>query len=121
MQAFRSGYSFHSRISFRHPKARRSPRNCRSRSAQISTISTRAEGNPTKDQMRLMMQSLLAERFKSKVNFETREASVFALTLVKPGKVGPGLRPHSAGPPCPESFIDPAPGAVVPKAANRFP
>jgi len=71
--------------------------------------------------MRLMMQSLLAERFKSKVNFETREASVFALTLVKPGKVGPGLRPHSAGPPCPESFIDPAPGAVVPKAGEPFP
>ncbi len=93
----------------------------RSVSANFYDIDARAEGNPTKDQMRLMMQSLLAERFKLKVHFETREASVFALTLVKPGKVGPGLRPHSAGPPCPESFIDPAPGAVVPKAGEPFP
>jgi bla regulator protein blaR1 len=67
-------------------------------------IDAKADGNPTKDQMRLMMQSLLADRFKLKVHFETKEAPVLALTLVKPGKLGPKLRPHSEGPPCPDSF-----------------
>jgi bla regulator protein blaR1 len=67
-------------------------------------LDAKADGNPTKDQMRLMMQSLLADRFKLRVHFETREVPVFALTLVKPGKVGPKLRPHSEGPPCPDSF-----------------
>lgn len=67
-------------------------------------IEARAEGNPTKDQMRLMMQSLLADRFKLATHFETREAPVFVLTLVKPGQTGPKLIPHSEGSPCPESF-----------------
>src|SRR5579871_93798 len=69
-------------------------------------IDAKAEGNPTKDQMRLMMQSLLADRFKLRVHFESREGPVLALTLVKPGKLGPKLLPHSEGPPCPESLDD---------------
>jgi len=56
--------------------------------------------SPTKDQMRLMVQSLLADRFQLTVHYETREAPVLALTLVKPGKTGPKLIPHSDGPPC---------------------
>jgi bla regulator protein blaR1 len=78
-------------------------------------IEARAEGNPTKDQMRLMMQSLLADRFKLKVHYETREAPVFDLTLVKPGTTGPKLRPHSEGPPCRDSdtpLVLPALGAL---------
>jgi uncharacterized protein (TIGR03435 family) len=51
--------------------------------------------NPTKDQMRAMMQSLLAERFELKVRTETRQLPVLALVLAKPGKLGPELRPHS--------------------------
>jgi len=90
-------------------------------SAGFYEIEARAEGNPTKDQMRLMMQSLLADRFKLKVHFETREAPVFALILVKPGKTGRKLIPHSEGPPCPESFSTPPPGVVVPKAGGAFP
>jgi uncharacterized protein (TIGR03435 family) len=70
-------------------------------------IEARAEGNPTKDQMRVMMQSLLADRFKLAVHFETREVPVFALSLVKPGQFGPRLRPHAEGPPCPDSFTEP--------------
>ena len=54
--------------------------------------------------MRLMMQSLLADRFKLRVHFETKEVPVLALTLVKSGKLGPKLLPHSEGPPCPDSF-----------------
>jgi len=70
----------------------------------LFVIEARAEGNPTKDQMRLMMQSLLADRFKLKVHFETKELPVFALTLVKPGTLGPKLLPHEQGPPCPDSY-----------------
>jgi uncharacterized protein (TIGR03435 family) len=64
------------------------------------SVQARAEGNPTKDQMRLMMQSLLAERFKLAAHFETRDTAVLAMTLAKPGKTGPKLRLHSEGHPC---------------------
>lgn len=52
-------------------------------------IDAKAPGNPTKDQMRLMMQSLLADRFKFAVHFETRDLPVLALTLVQFGEVLP--------------------------------
>jgi uncharacterized protein (TIGR03435 family) len=57
--------------------------------------------NPSKDQLRLMMQSLLADRFLMSVHFETRTVPALALLVAKPGKLGPQLRPHSEGPPCP--------------------
>jgi bla regulator protein BlaR1 len=63
-------------------------------------IEARGPANTTKDQMRLMMQSLLADRFKLAVHFETRQQPVFALALEKQGKTGPQLIPHSQGPPC---------------------
>lgn len=74
-------------------------------------IDARGQANATKDQIRLMMQSLLAERFKLAVHFETREVSVLALTLVKPGVPGPKLRPHAEGPPCPDAFVSGPPPA----------
>jgi uncharacterized protein (TIGR03435 family) len=78
------------------------------RGDEFFAIEALAEGNPTKDQLRLMMQSLLADRFKLAVHFETREVPVFALTLVKAGKAGPRLLAHIAGPPCPDSYTLPA-------------
>jgi uncharacterized protein (TIGR03435 family) len=63
-------------------------------------IQGRASGNPTKDQMRLMLQTLLADRFKLSLHFETRQLPAFALVLNKPGKFGPQLRPHVDDPPC---------------------
>ncbi len=72
------------------------------------TLEARAAGNPTKDQMRLMVQSLLADRFGLKVHMETRELRVFVLTLVSPGKLGPTIIPHSAGRPCGDSAAAPA-------------
>jgi bla regulator protein blaR1 len=63
-------------------------------------IQARASGNPTKDQMRLMMQSLLADRFKLAIHLQTRQLPEFGLILVKPGKTGPHLQPHSDDPPC---------------------
>jgi bla regulator protein BlaR1 len=83
-------------------------------------INARAEGTPTKDQMRLMMQSLLADRFNLKVHFETQQVPVYALTLVKPGRTGPKLRPHADGPPCvpPSAQVS---QASLAKAADTFP
>ena len=63
-------------------------------------IQARAHGNPTKDQYRLMLQALLADRFKLSGHFETKKMPVFALVLYKPGKLGPHLQPHDAAVPC---------------------
>ncbi len=41
-------------------------------------IEARGAGDPTKDQYRLMMQSLLADRFKLAVHWEQRPVPVFA-------------------------------------------
>jgi uncharacterized protein (TIGR03435 family) len=60
----------------------------------------RAEGSPTKDQARLMMQSLLADRFKLAVHFETKDTPVLLMALDKAGKLGPRIRAHSEGPSC---------------------
>jgi hypothetical protein len=66
----------------------------------LYAINAVAEGNPTKDQMRLMLQSLLADRFKLAAHFEHQEARTLALVLDKPGKTGAKLYAHSNGPPC---------------------
>jgi uncharacterized protein (TIGR03435 family) len=63
-------------------------------------IQARASGNPTKDQFRLMMQALLADRFKLAIHYETRQIPVLALVLDKPGKLGPKLLPHPEGSSC---------------------
>jgi uncharacterized protein (TIGR03435 family) len=62
-------------------------------------IEARAQGNPTKADYRLMMQSLLADRFKLTVHYETRVVPLYVLVLAKPGKFGPNLRPHRADDP----------------------
>jgi bla regulator protein blaR1 len=90
---------------------------------QEYAIDAKADGNPTKDQMRLMMQSLLADRFKLKVHFESQEGPVLGLALIKPGRLGPNLRPHSEGPPCPDSFEmrEPFSPPEVPKPGVAWP
>ncbi len=85
-------------------------------------IEARAPGNPTKDQMRLMMQSLLADRFKLRVHFETHEGPVYALTLVRPGHTGPKLRPHADGPDCPDFEMTASVIPTLPRnASDVFP
>jgi len=87
-------------------------------------VEAKAEGNPSKDQMFLMLQSLLASRFKLAAHRETRELPVYALVLVKAGKFGPQLKPHSndakcadpAGPPPPP----PGPGEAMPAFCGGF-
>jgi uncharacterized protein (TIGR03435 family) len=62
-------------------------------------IEARAPGNPTKADYRLMMQSLLADRFKLTVHYETRVVPLYVLVLAKTGKFGPHLRLHRADDP----------------------
>jgi bla regulator protein blaR1 len=64
-------------------------------------IEAKAEGNPTKDDVRAMMRTLLGERFGLHVHFATETMPVFVMTLEKPGVLGPKLLPHDQGPPCP--------------------
>jgi uncharacterized protein (TIGR03435 family) len=63
-------------------------------------IEAQAKGNPTKEQMRLMMQSLLVDRFKLAMHHQTVQLPVFGVILSDPGNTGPGLRPHSDDSPC---------------------
>jgi uncharacterized protein (TIGR03435 family) len=49
------------------------------------TISAKAAGEPPEDQLRLMLQTLLAERFKLAVHRETKELSAYLLVVAKGG------------------------------------
>jgi uncharacterized protein (TIGR03435 family) len=80
-------------------------------------IEARADGNRSKDQMRLMMQSLLAERFKLAVHWEKRQLPVFDLVLSKPGKTGSGLRVHLSDEPC-SATEESSPAAARSKTAD---
>ncbi len=79
-------------------------------------------GSPSKDQIRLMMQSLLAERFRLAAHFESKELPVLALVFDKAGKLGPRIRLHADGPACDAPLTIPTdraspsvpPGAFVP-------
>ena len=63
-------------------------------------IQARAASPATKDQMRLMMQSLLADRFKLAIHWEKRQVPSYDLVAIKPGKTGPQMQPHDDKTPC---------------------
>ena len=85
-------------------------------------IQARAEGTPSKDQMRLMMQSLLAERFKLAVHRETRQLPVLMMKAIKAGALGPKIQPHPANVPCNAQPTPTAgPGVPLEPAADGFP
>jgi uncharacterized protein (TIGR03435 family) len=46
-------------------------------------------------QQRAMLRTLLADRFKLRVHRETRDLPVYALTVVREGRLGPSLRPST--------------------------
>jgi uncharacterized protein (TIGR03435 family) len=83
-------------------------------------IQARADGNPAKDQLRLMMQSLLEDRFKLAAHNEIRQLPVFAVTQSKPGKFGPQLQPHPNSAPC-SSLLDPSAASTSETIAGGFP
>jgi uncharacterized protein (TIGR03435 family) len=86
-------------------------------------IQARCGGNPSKDEMRLMMRSLLADRFKLVVQHETRQLPVLEVVLAKPIKTGPQLQPHSNDWPCPSRLPSPSTAGRSPTQppARAFP
>ena len=59
--------------------------------SQSLHVSARIPGNPTKDGVREMMKTLLSERYHLQLHYEKQEKSVFALSLIRAGQLGPGL------------------------------
>jgi uncharacterized protein (TIGR03435 family) len=82
-------------------------------------VEARAAGNPTKNQYRLMMQALLADRFKLGIHFESKQLPVLALNLDKPGILGPHLQRHPEGSPC--SVAPAADTTTAPTVSDGFP
>lgn len=64
----------------------------------------------TKDELRAMVQSLLAERFGLKVHTENQTSPVYAMQFVKAGVPGPHFRAHE-GQGCPKDFKQAGEGA----------
>ncbi len=69
-------------------------------SSQSFLIDARGPEYSTKDQVRLMMRSLLAERFHFAMHFEGRTIPAFDLILDRPGVTGPRLHRHIGGDSC---------------------
>ena len=63
-------------------------------------IQARAAREATKNEMRIMVRSLLVERFNLTWHLEPREEAVLELVLAKPGEFGPQLKRHATGQPC---------------------
>jgi uncharacterized protein (TIGR03435 family) len=85
-------------------------------------INARAESqNPTKDEMRLMVQSLLEERFQLRVHRENRVVPIFGLYLVKPGKTGSQLKPHDPSSSCSAPLPVPKAGTTIETIVGLWP
>src|SRR4029077_10330988 len=83
-------------------------------------VQARAEGRPTKDEMREMVRSMLEQRFHIKEHTKPRELPVFRLVANHPGKLGPNLFPaHKDEPPC--APFGPYADAPVPTISNGLP
>ena len=88
-------------------------------------IEARAEGNPGNEQVRLMLQSLLEDRFALALHHETRQLPIYALVALKRGKTGPQLVPHSGDAKCNDPIADgplsqPKPGEPMPAYCGGF-
>jgi uncharacterized protein (TIGR03435 family) len=70
-------------------------------SSEIWTIDARAEGNPSRDELMLMLQSLLEERFHLKVHRASREMPVYVLTVGKNGLKLPAPKEGACATPVP--------------------
>jgi uncharacterized protein (TIGR03435 family) len=84
-------------------------------SPEFFDISARAPADTSIDQMRLMMQTLLADRFHLVLHSVTADAPVFALVLAKPGVTGPHLQPHPPTDSCATSAGQPASDQPTPR------
>jgi uncharacterized protein (TIGR03435 family) len=62
-------------------------------------IVAKAAGPVMKDQLLLMLRTLLEDRFKLKYHFETRQLPIYALVVASKGVLGPNLRKSNADEP----------------------
>jgi uncharacterized protein (TIGR03435 family) len=61
-------------------------------------ISATANADVSSAELRAVLRSLLAERFKLRVHHDTRDVPIYALHIVRPdGRPGPGLKPAAEG------------------------
>ena len=79
-------------------------------------IQAAAADAPSTQQKRVMLQALLAERFRLTYHRETRQLPVFALSLQNAGRTGPQLRPPSD-----EATCQPNPNAGATEPTGRTP
>ena len=80
-------------------------------------IAAKAEGDAAVDQIRLMIQTLLADRFKFIAHHETRELPLYALVVSRSdGRLGPQLRRATAD--CLGASA-PSPGPFLPPTVDR--
>jgi uncharacterized protein (TIGR03435 family) len=84
---------------------------------QFFQVEGRADGNPTRDQLRLMVQALLADRFELKIHREMQPRVAYVLVLDRPEKEGPQLRPHPADKTC---VNNPTTSAVIGAPAREM-
>jgi uncharacterized protein (TIGR03435 family) len=88
---------------------------------RIYTVTFRAEGEPTRDQVREMMRTMLTDRFSLQIHEFSREGAVDKLVLSKPGVLGPNLKPHPEEASCATqeaASVGKAPDASAPSMTN---
>jgi uncharacterized protein (TIGR03435 family) len=70
------------------------------RNQKFTIVARSPQDAPTIEQIRLMMRSLLEDRFALKAHRETHTGTVNSLIVARPGATGPGLKPHDPSRPC---------------------
>ena len=68
--------------------------------SRLFTIVARPDGEPTIDQLREMVRTLLADRFALKLHEDQKDGPVYRLVLVKPGVLGPQIKSHPSTESC---------------------
>ena len=83
----------------RSSQTRRQARQALPKWAQESwfTVDARAEGKPSRDDVRQMVRSMLEDRFQLAAHIQTREGQVYALVMARQEL---GLKPHREGVSC---------------------
>lgn len=82
-------------------------------SDRFDIVAKEPEGTFTDDQRLLMMQALLADRFKLQAHLETREMPMYNLVLLREdGRLGPELKPTAVD--CPALRKERAAGSAAP-------
>jgi uncharacterized protein (TIGR03435 family) len=80
-------------------------------------IEAKAAGNPGAAQIWLMLQSLLVDRFRLVVHWETKQVPLFALVVLKSGKLGPRLHPHTDDANCIDRLTE-SPSPTIPNCGS---